>query len=64
MSRAKRGSNTVCDKNWSIPDPVRRAQDLSDPVDAYRAARDTLRVRVEGLLGEMPALVRAGAANA
>jgi ArsR family transcriptional regulator len=45
--------------HWSIPDPVRRAQDLSDPVDAYRAARDTLRVRVEGLLGEMPALVRA-----
>jgi len=50
--------------HWSIPDPVRRAHDLSDPADAYRAARDTLRVRVEGLLGEMPALVRAGSASA
>jgi ArsR family transcriptional regulator, arsenate/arsenite/antimonite-responsive transcriptional repressor / arsenate reductase (thioredoxin) len=50
--------------HWSIPDPVRRAQDLSDPADAYRAARDILRVRVEGLLGEMPALVRVGGAGA
>jgi protein-tyrosine-phosphatase len=50
--------------HWSIPDLVRRAQDLSDPADAYRAARDALRVRVEGLLGEMPALVRAGTASA
>ena len=46
--------------HWSIPDPVRKAQSLSDPLDAYRAVRDALRVRVAGLLGEMPALVDLG----
>jgi ArsR family transcriptional regulator, arsenate/arsenite/antimonite-responsive transcriptional repressor / arsenate reductase (thioredoxin) len=45
--------------HWSIPDPVRKAQDLSDPLDAYRTARDALRVRVAGLLGEMEALIQA-----
>ena len=43
--------------HWSIPDPVRRAQDLSEPLEAYRSARDTLRIRVEGLLSTLPQLV-------
>jgi protein-tyrosine-phosphatase/DNA-binding transcriptional ArsR family regulator len=42
--------------HWSIPDPVRRAQSLSDPIEAYRAARDALQARVEGLLSALPQL--------
>jgi ArsR family transcriptional regulator len=43
--------------HWSIPDPVRLAQPASEPLAAFRAARDELRVRVEGLLGALPVLM-------
>jgi protein-tyrosine-phosphatase/DNA-binding transcriptional ArsR family regulator len=42
--------------HWSIPDPVRKADQAEEPLDAFRAARDELRVRVEGLLGDLQEL--------
>lgn len=40
--------------HWSIPDPVAVAGDESERLAAFRAVRDELRVRVEGLLGLLP----------
>ena len=42
--------------HWSIPDPVPSAKRASDPLEAFRMARDELRVRVEGLLTALPLL--------
>jgi len=40
--------------HWSIPDPVAISGDESERLAAFRAARDELRLRVEGLLGLLP----------
>jgi protein-tyrosine-phosphatase/DNA-binding transcriptional ArsR family regulator len=42
--------------HWSIPDPVRKADQVEEPLEAFRATRDELRVRVEALLGDLPEL--------
>jgi ArsR family transcriptional regulator len=41
--------------HWSIPDPVKREGDTR-PLEAFRAVRDELRQRVEGLLELLPML--------
>lgn len=45
--------------HWSVHDPVRKADHIENPLTAFRAARDELRVRVEGLLAALPELVTA-----
>lgn len=40
--------------HWSIPDPVAVSGSESERLAAFRAARDELRLRVEGLLGLLP----------
>lgn len=40
--------------HWSIPDPVAVTGDESERLAAFRAVRDELRLRVEGLLGLLP----------
>jgi protein-tyrosine-phosphatase/DNA-binding transcriptional ArsR family regulator len=43
--------------HWSIPDPVRTTKRESDHLAAFRAVRDELRTRVEGLLTTLPELM-------
>jgi thioredoxin type arsenate reductase len=45
--------------HWSIPDPVRVHGTTETQTQAFRAARDDLRDRVEGLLALLPSLVPA-----
>lgn len=40
--------------HWSIPDPVRETGDDTTRLEAFRAARDQLRARVEGLIAALP----------
>jgi ArsR family transcriptional regulator len=42
--------------HWSIPDPVAVHGTEAERLEAFRSARDHLRVRVEGLLGLLPTL--------
>jgi ArsR family transcriptional regulator, arsenate/arsenite/antimonite-responsive transcriptional repressor / arsenate reductase (thioredoxin) len=42
--------------HWSTPDPARGAGDEDERLAAFRAARDQLRVRVEGLLALLPTM--------
>ncbi|ABU58399.1 metalloregulator ArsR/SmtB family transcription factor [Roseiflexus castenholzii] len=42
--------------HWSIPDPVAVSGSESERLAAFRAARDELRLRVEGLLGLLPTI--------
>jgi ArsR family transcriptional regulator len=45
--------------HWSIPDPVRAQGNQETQAQAFRAVRDDLRQRVEGLLALLPDLISA-----
>lgn len=50
-------SGEVVQVHWSVPDPVRVVGDVAVQVAAFRAVRDELRERVEGLLALLPGLM-------
>ncbi|QKT03726.1 arsenate reductase ArsC [Ectothiorhodospiraceae bacterium 2226] len=45
-------------KHWAVDDPAAVAGDAATRIAAFRAARDALRARVEGLLGGLRMLAR------
>lgn len=44
--------------HWSVADPVPTTRDEPGRLEVFRAAREHLRVRVQGLLGSVPALLK------